>query len=136
MARSLDLDALTQEDLFALLDEILDRLPVQDLVTLRMAVEAKRMEKLEEAKKAVVEEMRQRLEEMDLTLEDVLQRRTRRRGSRRRRREAGDGAAVKYRGPEGQTWQGKGRVPQWLKTLEEQGRNRDEFLVSRDVQED
>ncbi len=70
MARSLDLDALTQEDLFSLLDEILDRMPVRDLVTLRMAVEAKRMEKLEEAKKAVVEEMRQRLERVFKNMSD------------------------------------------------------------------
>ncbi len=132
MARSLDLDELTQEDLFSLLDNILDRMPVRDLVTLRMAVEAKRQEKLEEAKKAVLEEMRQKLEELDLTLEDVLQRPTRRGGSRRRRRETGQGAPVKYRSPEGNTWSGKGRVPKWLQFLEEQGRNRDEFLVKEE----
>ena len=127
--RSLDLDALTEDDLLQLLEAILNRLPVRDLVTARMAAEAKRREKLEEAKKAVLEEMRQKLEEMDLTLEDVLQRPTRRGGSRRRRREAGQAAPVKYRSPEGETWSGRGRVPQWLQALEAQGRSRDEFLV-------
>jgi DNA-binding protein H-NS len=135
MARSLDLDALTQDDLFQLLDEILNRLPVRDLVTVRMAAEAKRQEKLEEAKQAVLEEMRHKLEELDLTLEDVLPRPGRRSGTRRRRREAGQPAAVKYRGPHGETWTAKGRVPKWLRALEEQGRNREEFLVSRDEQE-
>jgi hypothetical protein len=45
MARSLDLDALTEEDLLQLLEEILNRLPVRDLVTVRIAAEAKRHEK-------------------------------------------------------------------------------------------
>jgi DNA-binding protein H-NS len=133
MARSLDLDALTENDLLQLLEEILNRLPARDLVTARMAAEAKRQEKLEEAKRAVLEEMRGKLEELDLTLEDVLQRPSRRGGSRRGR-EAGRSAPVKYRSPEGLNWTGRGRVPQWLQVLEEQGRNRDEFLVSRDEQ--
>jgi DNA-binding protein H-NS len=134
MARSLDLDALTEEDLLHLLDEILNRLPVRDLVTARIAVEAKRQEKLDEAKRAVLEEMRGKLEELDLTLDDVLQRPSRRAGSRRRRRDVRQTAPVKYRSPEGDTWTGRGRAPQWLQALEEQGRNREEFLVSQDEQ--
>lgn len=38
-------------------------------------------------------------------------------------------APVKYRGPEGQTWSGRGRAPNWLVALEAQGRNKGEFLV-------
>ncbi len=37
--------------------------------------------------------------------------------------------AVKYYGPEGQTWTGRGRAPGWLLNLEAQGRDRNEFLV-------
>jgi DNA-binding protein H-NS len=94
-----------------------------------MAAEAKRQEKLEDAKQAILEEMRGKLEELDLTLEDVLPRSGRRTGTRRRRRESGQAAPVKYRSPEGETWTGRGRVPQWLQALEEQGRSREEFLV-------
>lgn len=36
---------------------------------------------------------------------------------------------VKYRGPDGQTWSGRGRAPNWLVALEAQGRNKGEFLV-------
>lgn len=36
---------------------------------------------------------------------------------------------VKYCGPEGQTWSGRGRAPSWLVALEAQGRHKDEFLV-------
>ncbi len=39
--------------------------------------------------------------------------------------------AVKFRGPNGETWSGRGKAPNWLTSLESQGRHRDEFLVSR-----
>ena len=38
-------------------------------------------------------------------------------------------APVKYRGPEGQTWSGRGRAPNWLVAMEAQGRHKDAFLV-------
>ena len=37
--------------------------------------------------------------------------------------------AAKYRGPEGQTWSGRGKAPNWLTALEAQQRSRDEFLI-------
>jgi DNA-binding protein H-NS len=37
--------------------------------------------------------------------------------------------AVKFRGPNGETWSGRGKPPNWLTSLEAQGRHRDEFLV-------
>ena len=39
--------------------------------------------------------------------------------------------ADKYKGPEGQTWTGRGLTPRWLKALIEQGRNKEEFLIAR-----
>ena len=36
----------------------------------------------------------------------------------------------KYRGPNGDTWAGRGRTPKWLATLEAEGRQRSEFLIS------
>ena len=38
--------------------------------------------------------------------------------------------AAKYRGPNGETWSGRGRAPKWLEALEAQGRKRAEFLIS------
>jgi len=37
--------------------------------------------------------------------------------------------AVKYRGPNGETWSGRGKAPNWLTSLQAQGRERDDFLV-------
>lgn len=39
--------------------------------------------------------------------------------------------AVKYRGPNGETWTGRGKPPNWLVNLEKQERKRTEFLVAR-----
>ncbi len=37
--------------------------------------------------------------------------------------------AAKYRGPSGEEWSGRGRVPNWLAALETEGRRREEFLI-------
>jgi DNA-binding protein H-NS len=39
--------------------------------------------------------------------------------------------APKYRGPEGETWAGRGAQPRWLTALLKQGHKIDEFAVSR-----
>jgi DNA-binding protein H-NS len=38
--------------------------------------------------------------------------------------------AAKYRGPNGETWSGRGRAPKWLEALEAQGRQRAEFSIA------
>jgi DNA-binding protein H-NS len=38
--------------------------------------------------------------------------------------------AVKYRGPNGETWTGRGRPPGWLAALEAQGANREVYRIS------
>jgi DNA-binding protein H-NS len=54
--------------------------------------------------------------------------------TRRRRMQQGQAAPkpsqpVRFRGPEGQTWSGRGPTPRWLKALEAAGKPRDEFMV-------
>ena len=43
---------------------------------------------------------------------------------------AGATVAAKYRGPDGQTWTGRGLSPRWMKALMEQGRSKEEFLIA------
>jgi DNA-binding protein H-NS len=47
----------------------------------------------------------------------------------RKRRTSGVTLPVKYRSPAGDTWSGRGFAPNWLKALEEEGHNREEYLV-------
>lgn len=37
--------------------------------------------------------------------------------------------AAKYRGPEGQSWSGRGLTPRWLKALLDSGQTKEEFLI-------
>jgi DNA-binding protein H-NS len=54
-----------------------------------------------------------------------------RRGRRGRKVHAlkGRKVAPKYRGPNGETWSGRGLAPRWLADLEKKGRKRDSFLI-------
>lgn len=38
-------------------------------------------------------------------------------------------APIKYRGPAGETWSGRGKQPRWMKALVDLGRKPEEFLV-------
>ena len=44
--------------------------------------------------------------------------------------QAGTVVAAKYRGPNGETWSGRGLTPKWLAALLEQGKTKDEFLIA------
>jgi len=39
--------------------------------------------------------------------------------------------AAKYRGPNGETWAGRGATPRWLMALMKEGHKRDEFLIAQ-----
>ena len=39
-------------------------------------------------------------------------------------------APVKYRGPKGETWSGRGLAPRWLVALERKGKKRNAFLIA------
>ncbi len=110
----------------------LDSMSVAELTALRDAAEAKRLEKLEDAKNAVLDRARAELAAMGLSFEDVLP------GAspvpvtpeRRRRSDAGAPVPAKYQGPNGETWSGRGRIPKWLHALEARGRSRNEFAIT------
>lgn len=38
--------------------------------------------------------------------------------------------AAKYRGPDGQTWSGRGLKPRWMAALIEQGHTKEEFTIT------
>jgi DNA-binding protein H-NS len=51
------------------------------------------------------------------------------RNGRRAHPLAGRKVAIKYRGPQGETWTGRGLAPRWLTALESKGKKREKFLV-------
>jgi DNA-binding protein H-NS len=116
------LDNLSSEERLNLIEEIAETLSPQELLTLRDQIERRRLRKLEEAKSAVLEEMKGRLSALGLTLNDVV--------PARRPRKSKPSVSVKYRSPDGETWSGRGHAPLWLRQLELQGHKREEYAVS------
>jgi DNA-binding protein H-NS len=121
----IDLDKLTMPDRIALVTEVMDTLSAQDLRVIRDTADQKRQGKLKNARSAAIAEMRQKFSELDLTLEDVLADE----GNKPTKRRTGATARVKYRGPDGEEWSGRGRAPVWIRHLEAEGHNREEYLV-------
>jgi DNA-binding protein H-NS len=116
------LDTLSSEERIHLIEEIFDTLTAQELRSIRDTAEKKSQSKLADAKAAVLEEMKGKLSALGLTLNDVV--------PSRRSRKSKTSVSVKYRSPDGETWSGRGHAPLWLRQLELQGHNREEFRVT------
>lgn len=101
----------------------LNGMTVQQLTALIEKAETRRREKLEEEKAAFIAEMREKAAQLGLSLDTLFSSRG------KKARKEGGSAAVKFRGPNGEEWTGRGRLPTWLSALEAQGRKRDEFRI-------
>jgi DNA-binding protein H-NS len=119
----------------------LDRMSVQQLAALIEAAEAKRRDKLEEAKATLRAEVERKAAELGISAGDLFAQAGQRvpteqrtRGRRSRGGVAGAKLAAKYRDPEtGETWSGRGRPPRWLAAREAEGRDRKEFAVEPEL---
>ncbi len=118
----------------------LDRMTVPQLLALIAAAEAKRRDKLDDAKSALRAEMERRAAELGIALGDLFSTPEQQapaeqaagkngRRARKPRDDIGAKRAAKYRGPNGEEWSGRGRTPNWLAALEAEGRGREEFLI-------
>ena len=96
----IDLDRLSGEDKIHLISEVCDTLTVPELMAIRNIVSEKRQEKLEDAKTALIAEMRTKIEVLGLTYEDVMEA-----GPRRARSKL----PPRYISPDGKSWSGRGR---------------------------
>ena len=122
----IDLEGMSTEELMGLIEDALALLPAKELKDVRDIAEDKRSDKLEDTKRNLIEEMRARAGELGLSLEELFPHAS---SGRKQRSDAGQPSKIKYRGPMGEEWAGKGRPPRWLQELEATGRNREEFLV-------
>ena len=122
----------------------LDRMTVQQLVALIAAAEAKRRDKLEDARAELRAEMERRAAELGISADDLFsmagqqaptEQRAAKNGPRTRkpRDDIGAKRAAKYRGPNGEEWSGRGRTPIWLAALEAESKNRKEFAVEPEL---
>jgi DNA-binding protein H-NS len=72
--------------------------------------------------------MTQRAAELGLTFEELLSTYSTKR-TPKTLQDTGSKVAAKFRGPNGEEWTGRGRMPNWLVAQEATGRKRDEFLI-------
>jgi DNA-binding protein H-NS len=114
----------------------LDNMGVEELTAVINAAEEKRREAREGAKQEAFREFEAKLNALGLSIEDALPKMrglspTRAgpvpAGARKARRDSGKPLPVKFRGPNGEKWSGRGREPRWLAALEATGRKREEF---------
>ncbi|MBE7157081.1 MAG: H-NS histone family protein [Rhodospirillales bacterium] len=104
--------------------------PAELTVLIQQAGEARKAREVE-AKATLLDKWRAEATENGLTIEEVLGSQA---GGQKRGRKPGSGkgqsnVAVKFRGPNGEAWTGRGRTPRWMTAMEAEGRNRDEFRV-------
>lgn len=50
-------------------------------------------------------------------------------GAKAKSKSAGTVVAAKYKGPNGDTWSGRGLMPRWLSTLVAQGKTKEDFAI-------
>jgi DNA-binding protein H-NS len=122
-----ELDGMGEEELTALVEAALDRLPVPSLIGIAVAAEERRQAREEDTRQQLLQEFEERVKEMGFTLEQVFP--VLAYGARRGRSGSAGSLPVRYRGPHGETWSGKGRRPRWIVELESEGHNKEEFRV-------
>ena len=105
----------------------LDGLTVQELTALIENAETMRHQKQEEAKGVLLAEFREKAAELGLSFDALL--RGQSSPQARARKPGGGKVPIKYRGPKGEEWSGRGRQPQWVAEAEKHGRKREEFAV-------
>ena len=119
---AVDLDDMTDQEIMGVVEDALERLAPAHLSKVIELVQAKRQEKEEEIKQALLTEFREKAAQMGMAFESLFP-------GRRTRSDMGAPIAPKYRGPHGETWSGRGRQPRWLAELEAAGHNKEEFLI-------
>jgi DNA-binding protein H-NS len=102
----------------------LDSMTVPELWALATAATTKAQEKIEAAKQAVLDETRAKLAELGVDFDGLLKA-----PKPAKKAKATASVPVKYRGPKGETWTGRGKLPHWLAEAEKRGRKRDDFSV-------
>ncbi len=112
---------------------VLESLGVAELREVAAAAERLAQERSEGERRSFIEETRKRAAALGLNISDLLGDIEPAGGGRRRGPKPGKktraSAAVKYRGPNGEPWSGRGRPPRWVQAVEAEGRSRNDYAV-------
>lgn len=108
----------------------LEAMSLDELTQLIEDAQAVVQRRRKEARGEILRRWQEEARRYGLTMEDILPSHE---GppARKTRVDKGSPLPVRYRGPSGETWTGRGRVPLWLRELETSGRSRAEFEVGQ-----
>lgn len=73
----------------------------------------------------VISEIKAKMVEYSISIDDLS-------GGRKSSKKSGGSkpqGEVRFRGPQGETWSGKGRQPQWMKSALLEGKSKDDFAA-------
>ncbi len=124
-AQTPNLDKMSDEDILSFVEAAIDRLPSENLSELIGHIQTKQRSRQEEERNTLLAKWREEAARMgmQIRLEPI--------GTSSRGRGTGGSKSIapKFRGPNGETWSGRGIPPKWLTALEATGRNREEFRI-------
>jgi DNA-binding protein H-NS len=116
------LDNLSMDDRKRLIIELAETLSRPHIREILDTLDKMQHTKFEDTKTRLLEDIRVMVAQEGLSVEDLF--------PPARGRRAGTPAKMKYRSPDGlHAWSGMGPVPKWLKQLEAEGHNREEYRV-------
>jgi DNA-binding protein H-NS len=124
-----DLARLSEPEIVSFVETAIERLSIDSLVHIGNTVRAKRQAKQEEGRITAREKIEQELQKTGLSLRDLFPELLQ---SASRKRTNGDALPPKFRGPNDETWTGRGRLPTWLSILEQGGHSREEFRIQEE----
>lgn len=100
---------------------------LKELLAQRAALEAKIEELRAVEQSEAVEKVRALVDEYGLTSEDIFPSKS----GGKTRKAATAKVAAKYKGPNGETYSGRGLKPKWLSALVADGHSLDEYLIQK-----
>lgn len=110
----------------------LEKMNVGELRQIAGAAESLIQRKAQDEKRSLREEIERRAADLGISIRDLfgepVQAAGRGRGRPARKVETG-GPAPKYRGPNGEVWSGRGRMPKWLQVAQAEGKSKDDYLI-------
>ena len=119
-------DKLAIEDKIVEVMQIIETLDYPELLRLRELIDGEYKQKAAAARETVIAEMQTKLQQLGMSLDDVIA------AQQKRKRRPRQAVPPKYRSPEGKTWSGRGPTPKWMREIEEAGRNREDYLIKEE----
>jgi DNA-binding protein H-NS len=100
---------------------------IAELKTKITALETEERQIIKAQKQAVLKELQAKMAQFGITADDFSS--ASKASGQGKERKPTKAAPIKYKGPNGEAWSGRGLMPKWLKAAKDEGRDIQEFAV-------